>query len=107
VPTRVDADRWLHTYDGHSFVRNVKANGRVMVADVPYYVKVVLAKQAVAFRVDAAAGEFIVEADGRAVQRLAIKGIGLGTLSFDSFVEHLCAQARTVRSAGYGRTRTA
>jgi len=97
VPAVVDADRWLQRYDGHSFARKVKANGHVMVADAPYYVKVALRKQHVALRVDAAAGQFVVEVDGRAVQRLAIKGLGRGTLPFTTFVEQLCAEARTIR----------
>jgi hypothetical protein len=63
-----------------------------MVADVPYYVQAGLTGQQVALRVDADAGQFVVEADGRAVQCLAIKGLGVGTLSFARFVEHLCAQ---------------
>jgi transposase InsO family protein len=55
VPAVVDADRWLQAYDGQRFARNVKANGRVVVADTSYYVKTARAKQAVALRVDAAA----------------------------------------------------
>ena len=96
VPTVVDADRWLHAYDGHSFVRNVKAHGHVMVADAPYYVKAALAKQHVALRVDAAASALVVDADGRDVQRLAIKGVGRGVLPFDTFVERLCGEAHTL-----------
>jgi hypothetical protein len=98
VPTTVDADRWLDAYDGHSFVRKVKATGQVMVADTPYYVKVALAKQQVALRVNADLGQFIVEADGQEVQRLAIKGIGQGRLPFETFVDHLCMEARTQRT---------
>ena len=68
-----------------------------MVADAPYYVKTALRKQHVALRVDAEMGQFVVEADGLAVQRLAIKGIGQGVLLFDIFVDRLCAEARTVK----------
>jgi len=50
----------------------------------------------------AAAGQFVVETDGREVRRLAIKGIGLGRLPFAIFLERLCAEARTARSAAYG-----
>ena len=96
VPTLVDADRWLHAYDGHTFVRKVKANGHVLVADAPYYVKTALAKQQVALRVDAEVGQFVVEADGREVQRLAIKGLGVGKLPFATFVERLCSDSRTL-----------
>ncbi len=98
VPALVDADRWLHTFDGHSFVRKVRQGGSVTVADVPYYVKAQLVGQQVGLRIDAAMGQFVVEADGREVQRLAIKGLGVGTLSFPPFVERLCAEARTLRT---------
>jgi transposase InsO family protein len=98
VPARVDADRWLQHYDGHSFVRKVQTDGHVVVADRRYYLKVALAKHAVALRVDAAHGQFVVEADGREVQRLAIKGLGVGTLPFATFVERLGAEARTLRT---------
>ncbi len=97
LPALVDADRWLHTFDGHSFVRKVRREGHVTVADVSYYVKVALAGQHIALRVDAPAGQFVVEADGREVQRLAIKGIGVGLLPFTTFVDRLCAEARTLR----------
>ncbi len=97
VPGLVDADRWLQAYDGHCFVRHVKANGHVVVADVPYYVKAALRKQQVALRVDADVSQFVVEADGREVQRLPIKGLGQGTLPFATFVDRLCAEARTTR----------
>ena len=103
VPTTVDADRWLHVYDGHAFVRKVAAKGHVVVDDVPYYMPVALLRQHVALRVDAALGQFVVEADGRDVRRMAIKGVGVGPLPFWAFVEHLCAEARTRRSAAYER----
>jgi hypothetical protein len=98
VPALVDMDRWRHVYDGHSFVRKVRHGGSVTVADVPYYVKAHLLGQHVALRVDAEVGQFVVEADGHEVQRLAIKGIGLGRLPFATFVDQLCAAARTVRT---------
>jgi len=104
VPALVDADRWLHAYDDHRFMRHVKANGQVLVADVPYYVKTTLAKQAVAMRVDADAGQFVVEANGQEVQRLAIKGIGQGVLPFTTFVERLCGNARTTPRPSKGDT---
>ncbi len=103
VPAHVDADRWLHTYDGHSFVRKVRPGGSVTVADMPYYLKAHLVRQHVALRVDATLGQFVVEANGQEVQRLAIKGIGVGRLPFTNFVEHLCAEARTLRSMAYAR----
>ena len=99
VPALVDTDSWLQTYDGHIFARKVQRGGHVMVAVVPYYVKATLAGQHVAFRVDTTARQFVVEADGHEVQRLGIKGIGVGKVSFATFVERVCAEARAARRA--------
>lgn len=69
-----------------------------------YYVKTALAKHWVALHVHGPAGQFVVEADGHEVQRHAIKGLGVGRLPFPQFVEHLCAEARMLRSApAFGR----
>ena len=101
MPAPVDADRWLHTSDGHSHPkgtrRNVTASGHDHMADLLYYVHAALRKQYVALRVDATAGQFVVEVDGQAVQRLGIKGIRQGVLPFTTCVDRLCAAARTLR----------
>jgi len=68
-----------------------------------YYVKTTLAGQHIALRVDAAMRQFVVEVDGRAVQRLAMKGLGVGLVPFATFVDRLCGEARTIRSAAYGQ----
>ncbi len=99
VPPFVDADAWLQAYDGHSFARKVRHGGSVTVADVPYYLKAHLVGQQVGLRVDAATGQFVVEANGQAVQRLAIKGLGLGLLPFTTFVDRLCADLCAVKRA--------
>jgi hypothetical protein len=57
-----------------------------------------LAGQQIALRVHAEAGQFMVDANGQEIQRLAIKGIGLGSLPFATFVERLCADARAART---------
>jgi hypothetical protein len=107
VPALVDADRWLQHYDGHSFVRKVRQGGSVTVADVPYYIKASLVGQRVALRVDAQASEFVVDVDGRAVQRLAMQGLGRGVVPFATFVEHVCADSRAPvrRTLTLGRAR--
>ncbi len=99
MPPFVDADAWLQAYDGHSFARKVRHGGSVTVADVPYYLKAHLVGQQVGLRVDAATGQFVVEANGQAVQRLAIKGLGLGLLPFTTFVDRLCADLCAVKRA--------
>jgi hypothetical protein len=101
VPAFVDADRWLYAYDGHTFVRHVKANGHVLVADTPYYVKAARAKQLVALRVDAEVGQLVVEADGQEIQRLAIKGLGVGRVPVATLVDRLCADIGMVKRAAH------
>ncbi len=93
----MDADRWLAAYDGHVFMRTVQPGGRVSVADQPYYVTMPLLGQQIAVRVDAQAGQFVVEAGEQAVQRLAIKGLGDGMLPFTTFVQRLCTDLRAVK----------
>ncbi len=97
VPAVVNADRWLHAYDGQCFVRKVRQRGNVTIAEQCYYVKASFVGQQVGVRVDAAASQFVVEADGQEVQRFAIKDIGMGLLPFTTFVERLCAEPRTVK----------
>jgi hypothetical protein len=97
VPALVDADRWIDAYDGQIFMRKVQPGGRVSVADQPYYVKMPLLGQQITLRVDAQAGQFVVESGDQDVQRLAIKGLGLGMLPFTTFVQRLCADLRAVK----------
>ena len=107
VPAMVDADRWLHAYDGHSFVRRVQQGGSVTIANVPYYTKAALVGRQVALRVDAALGQFVVEAAGQVVQRLAIKGLGRVMLPFATFMDQLCADMRIVKRIAQVRAVTA
>jgi hypothetical protein len=65
--------------------------------------KAALAKHLVTLRVDAAAGQFVVEADGQEVQRLAIKGLGIGRLPFATFVDRLCADIGVVKRVAHLR----
>jgi hypothetical protein len=97
VPALVNADQWIHAYDGQIFMRRVQPGGRVSVADLPYYVKMPLLGQQIALRVGAQAGQFVLEAGAQEVQRLAIKGLGLGMLPLTTFVQHLCADLRAVK----------
>jgi len=99
VPATVDADRWLQAYDGQMFARKVQRGGLVLIGDLAYYVKIALVKQHVTLRVDAETGMFVVDADGREVQRLAIKGLGMGMVPFGTCVERLCTEARTRRTS--------
>jgi len=99
VPLVVDPDAWLHTIDGRAYVRRVQDNGCAPVGEASYYAGRDLVGQQVAFRVDAAAREFVVIHAGDERGRVPIKGLLQRLMSFDAFVDTLATQARTNRRA--------
>jgi hypothetical protein len=97
LPPLVDPDRWLKTYDGRCFTRKVARDTHISVDDERYYITQALVGNYVTLRVDAAAGELVVEHQQQEVKRLAIKGLGSGPMSFDAYIEQMCAEARAAR----------
>jgi hypothetical protein len=95
VPAIVDPDRWVEALDGQRYVRKVGRDSRVVIDGVPYFVSRTLIGTSVTVRVDAAAREFVVEAQERDVKRLPIKGLGNAPMDFDAYVAWMSAQART------------
>ena len=89
LPTVVDPDRWLKTYDGRRFTRKVARDTHISVDDERYYITQALVGKYVTLRVDARAGEFVVEAEDQEVKRLPIKGLGSGPLSFELYLERM------------------
>lgn len=69
VSAVVDADRWLYAYGGHTHPegtrRTVQQRNRVTIAKVSDYRKTLGCGQQIGLRVDAAAGMFVVDADGQ------------------------------------------
>jgi hypothetical protein len=103
VPATVDPDRWIDSLDGHCFVRKVRANTSVSIDEVIYYTTTAVIGQYVTLRVDAATRTLVVEHQGREIKRVSIHGTGQGRIPFETFVEQLCAEARTGRR-GYRLT---
>jgi transposase InsO family protein len=103
VPMMVDPDRWIDALDGQCFVRKVRANTSVSIDEVIYYTTTSVVGQYVTLRVDAATRTFVVEHEGHEVKRVSIRGTGQGRMPFETFVEQLCAEARSGRR-GYHPT---
>ena len=99
VPLLVDPDAWLHMIDGRAYVRRVQNNGCAPVGEASYDAGRDLVGQQVAFRVDAAAREFVVIHGGVERGRVPMKGLLQRIMPFDAFIDTLAAQARTTRRA--------
>jgi hypothetical protein len=71
----IDVDGWLKAVDRQCFKRRVNSRGKVSVNRSCYYVSRSMAGRYVVLRVDAQAKAFHVEAQGRRVKTIPIKGL--------------------------------
>ncbi len=99
VPPLVDGDHWIDVLHGQRYVRKVQRNTSVTIDTVRYYTSQALVGKYVTLRLDASDRTLVVEHEGQEIKRLPIQGTGQGLLPFAAFVEQLCAEARTNRSA--------
>jgi hypothetical protein len=97
LPPVVDPNRWVQTVDGQRFVRKVAMDTTVTIDGERYSISQALVGKYVSLRVDAAAGEFVVEYQDQEVKRLPIKGLGSGPLPFEDDLARMCGEARTER----------
>lgn len=97
VPKTVDPDRWIEALHGRCYVRKVQTDTSVSVGSGRYYLTRALIGQEVILQVDARDRTMVVLHNEQEVKRLAIAGSGRGRVSFEQFVELLCAEARTGR----------
>jgi hypothetical protein len=95
VPKRVDPDQWVQTVHGKRYVRKVKQDGTVLVAEDRYYIKQALAGQYVALQVDAAARAFVVYHRQQALKQVAIKGLYGEPLAFADYLALMRQAARS------------
>jgi Integrase core domain len=100
LPARVDPDRWLRTVDGRRFVRKVRRDGSVLVAEAAYYVKQALAGQHVVVQVDADAKMLVVLHRYEVIKWVPIKGLRGESLAFDDFLARIQREARSNWRAG-------
>jgi len=94
LPARVDPDRWLDAVDGRHYVRKVRRDGSVRVAEASYYVKQALVGQHVVLRVDAATRTLTVTHGGQVLKRLPIKGLRGELLAIADYLALMRQEAR-------------
>jgi hypothetical protein len=92
-PVVIDTDGWLKAVDRQCFKRRVSSSGKVVVNRSSYYVGVNLAARNVVLRVDAQAKAFHVEAQGRRVKTILIKGLHNMFLDFQGYLELMRREA--------------
>lgn len=95
LPLRVDPDRWLRAVHGRRFVRKVRRDGSVLVAEASYYIKQALAGQHVVVQVNADARLLVVSHRHDVVKWLPIKGLRGESLAFDDYLAQIRREARS------------
>lgn len=94
LPAWVDPDRWLTAIDGRRYRRRVTRRGTIWVDHRSYYVKQALAGQYVTVRVDTAQRQLVIEHHKRPIKQIPIKGLYREILSFETYFEAICEEAR-------------
>lgn len=93
LPKLVDPDAWLVHVHGHHFVRKVRANGTVRIAEGSYYVHMNKIGQYVDLCVDAPRQVFVVSSQQHVLKQVPIKGLQRTLLPFEEFATLMCQQA--------------
>jgi hypothetical protein len=93
LPSAVDPDAWLIHIHGQHFVRKVRQNGTVRIAEGSYYVDLDRIGQYVDLCVDAHQQVFIIRHRQRLLKQVPIKGLQRALLLFSQFAALLCQQA--------------
>jgi transposase InsO family protein len=93
LPNFVDPDAWLAHVHGHHFVRKVRANGTVRIAEGSYYVHMDRVGQYVDLCVDAPGQVFVVSSQQHLLKQVPIKGLQRTVLPFEEFATLMCQQA--------------
>ena len=90
----VDPDAWLPLIDGRRYVRQVRANGSIVVEHTPYYIGRRLAGQRVAVAVSAAERSLVVYRGDTPLKQLPLCGLHREILVFDRYVDLMQREAR-------------
>lgn len=100
LPTLVDPDAWLTHVHGQHFVRQVRANGTVRIAEGSYYVHLNRIGQYVDLCVDAPRQVFVVYSQQHVLKQVPIKGLQKTLLPFES-LPHSCVSKPSPNTAVY------
>jgi transposase InsO family protein len=93
LPTFVDPDAWLQQIHGQHFVRKVRQNGSVRIAEGSYYIHMNMIGEYVDRCVDALKQVFVVWHRQQVLKQVPIKGLQHTLLSFEEFAARMCQQA--------------
>ena len=93
LPAVVDPDAWLQEIHGQHFIRKVRQNGTVRIAEGSYYIHMNMIGQYVDLCVDAHEQVFVVCHQQRILKQVPIKGLHKSMLPFEQFATLICQQA--------------
>ena len=94
LPMLVDPDAWLRLIDGRRYVRQVQADGSVIIEHARYYVGRRLAGQRVVLAVAAAERALVAYHGDRPLKHLPLHGLRGEVLPFDHYVALMEREAR-------------
>lgn len=90
LPSSIDPDAWLADIHGQHFVRKVRQNGTVRIAEGSYYVDLDRIGQYVDLCVDAHQQVFVIRQGPRLLKQVPVKGLQKTLLSFEQFAALMC-----------------
>src|SRR6266699_2055112 len=93
LPTFVDPDAWLQQIHEQHFIRKVRQNGTVRIADGSYYIHMNMIGQYVDLCVDAPQQVFVIWHQQHLFKQVPIKGLQHSLLPFEEFAPLMCQQA--------------
>ena len=93
LPTCVDPDGWLQHIHGQHFIRKVRQNGTVRIAEGSYYMHLKMIGQYVDLCVDVPGQTFVVWHRQQVLKQVPIKGLQHTRLAFEEFAAFMCQQA--------------
>ena len=93
LPRMVDPDAWLPQIHGQHFVRKVRQNGTVRLAEGSYYIHMNMIGEYIDLCVNAPEQVFVVWHRQQVLKQVPIKGLQHALLSFEEFAALMCQQA--------------
>lgn len=93
LPQFVDPDAWLSHVHGKHFIRKVRQNGTVRIAEGSYYIHLDMIGQYVDLCVDASQQVFVIWHQQHILKQVPIKGLHKTLLPFEEFASLMCQLA--------------
>ena len=93
LPQLVDPNAWLSHVHGKHFIRKVRQNGTVRIAEGSYYIHLDMIGQYVDLCVNAHQQTFVIWHHQHVLKQVPIKGLHKTLLPFEEFASLMCQQA--------------